>query len=549
VSVLRRYPGSIVAGMAIDDVRREATALLLELADDPYGDVSASVYETGRLVSLCPWLAGHAARVEFLCEQQSEDGTWGRPDGYGLVPTLSATEALLTTLRRAPGDWVADPARVALAAGRGLRALSRWLRPPAAVVVPDTIAVEVLVPALVAQLNAHLDAGFGTWPDGDRLAVPAGMAAGAPAALLARLGAGDAAPAPVPQTWWASLEALGPDMVGAPGVLPEGGAVGCSAAATAAWLGGDRGASGPSVAYLDRLQARLGGPVPGVAPITYFERAWVLSSLAGAGVGGDDVAPHVLDSLDNALGPAGAPAAEGLPPDADDSAGVLTALARHGRARSPDCLFGYRTKGYFACFPGERTPSVSTNAHVLDAIGTGDVADQVAAWLLDQQRPDGSWYDKWHASAYYATHCCVAALADRDDERTVRAVEAAVDWVLATRLDDGSWGRWGGTVEETAYAVQILACASPVAGLGNAVAAGCAYLRATPVTAEHPALWHAKDLYAPLRVVRAARLAALAVGDGYRPSTGSSASSTRRRGRRVAPARTATCGGPTRLGR
>jgi hypothetical protein len=507
-----------------------ATALLREMTDDPVGDVSASVYETARLVSLAPWLSGHDARVQFLCAEQRADGGWGPPDGYALVPTLSATEALLTTLRRAPRH----PARVANAAGRGLRALRRWLRPPAVVAVPDTIAVELVVPALVADINAQLD--------GWQLAVPAGMRPEAPAVLRARL---DRSPATSPQTWWTSLEALGPGAARTACVRPAGGAVGCSAAATAAWLGGSRPAD--SVGYLDSLQTRLGGPVPGVAPITFFERAWVLSSLADAGIQGD-AAPALLDSLEAALGPAGAPAADGLPPDSDDSAGVLAALARYGRTRSADCLLPYRNGQYFTCFPGERTPSVSTNAHVLEALpaepSLAPVADAVATWLLDQQRPDGSWYDKWHASPYYATHCCVLALAGRGP-RARHAADAAAEWVLATQRADGSWGRWGGTVEETAYAVRVLVAARRTA---HAVAAGCAYLRAEPVTARHPALWHAKDLYAPLRVIRAARLTALALGERYRPATGSSVTSTRLRGRRVAPARTGTCGGPRSAG-
>ena len=32
----------------------------------------------------------------------------------------------------------------------------------------------------------------------------------------------------------------------------------------------------------------------------------------------------------------------------------------------------------------------------------------------------------------------------------------AAEWVLATQRPDGAWGRWEGTAEETAYAVQIL---------------------------------------------------------------------------------------------
>jgi halimadienyl-diphosphate synthase len=208
---------------------------------------------------------------------------------------------------------------------------------------------------------------------------------------------------------------------------------------------------------------------------------------------------------------------------------VLTALLRHGRDRAPDCLLGYLTDRHFACFPGERTPSTSTNAHALEAIEWflpthpahrarfARPADLARRWLLETQAADGSWSDKWHASPYYATVCCVQALRLRADPASRRAVGRAVEWVLDTQRRDGSWGRWGATVEETAYAVQILALGlgerrtGGGRDVGRSLSSGAAFLRVRPVTAGHPGLWHAKDLYAPIRVIRAARLSALAM--------------------------------------
>ncbi|MFD0472314.1 hypothetical protein ACFQ0B_31455 [Nonomuraea thailandensis] len=101
------------------NVTREAGALVATLMSTPWGQVSASVYETGRLVTLAPWLIGHRERVHYLLRTQRPDGSWGAPDGYGLVPTLSATEALLT---------------VASGSGEGLtpRTWSTWRRRRAA---------------------------------------------------------------------------------------------------------------------------------------------------------------------------------------------------------------------------------------------------------------------------------------------------------------------------------------------------------------------------------------------------------------------------------
>jgi uncharacterized protein YfaS (alpha-2-macroglobulin family) len=82
--------------------------------------------------------------------------------------------------------------------------------------------------------------------------------------------------------------------------------------------------------------------------------------------------------------------------------------------------------------------------------------------------------------------------------------------VLETQREDGSWGRWGGTTEETAYAMQILLL-TPARheARGRAVARGYDYLRRSHENLDNPPMWHDKDLYQPIAIVRAAVLAAL----------------------------------------
>lgn len=515
--------------MGSGDLRTEerntaAAALVSEISSDEYGAVSPSVYETARVVTLAPWLSGHPQRVRFLLNSHQRDGKWGGPDGYGLVPTLSATEALLTSLRRWQGGSgkTLDYGHMVSAADRGLRALFEWL--PAGARVPDTIAVEIIIPALVAQINAHLDKlgsepmiGLDTWRGSGRLVLPHGMDDD----LLARLRHTVREGHPLPTKLLHSLEAIGPAVRGASFVHPVHGAVGCSPAATAAWLD-DRTAQ-PSVDYLEAAQNRGNGPVPGVTPITVFERAWVLSALTTAGIR-VAVPNELVDSLDASLGQFGAPAGPGLPPDSDDTAATLYVLAQLGRPRSPDCLLTYQVDTYFTCFSAERTPSTSTNAHILQAFGKCPEHDSLqrfhrrallgglSGWLRDSQETDGSWWDKWHASPYYATACCAIALAGYCRDASAGALRRAAEWVLSTQRADGSWGRWCGTYEETAYAVQTLLQTDIAQGdsaVELAAARGCVFLQRSNEHQKHPPLWHDKDLYTPLRVVRAEGLAAL----------------------------------------
>ncbi|MFC4001921.1 prenyltransferase/squalene oxidase repeat-containing protein [Prauserella oleivorans] len=484
------------------------SALLSDMAGDPWGRYSPSIYETGRLVALASSLPGHEARVRFLLERQRSDGSWGGPAEYGLVPTLSATDALLTESRRpGAGTPVTD------AAERGLRALAA--RPPGSG-LPDTVAVEIIVPALVDEVNARLQrAGRaplpmppGTYPD-----------------LFDELRTAVTQGHTLPEKLWHSLETLGPVARRASFVRPvQGGIVGCSPAATAAWFGDEalRDAALPAVQYLRAVQDADGG-VPVAAPLALFERAWVLSLLAETGI--DFRVPRELvDSLHAAFGEDGAAGGLGLPPDVDDTATALHALALLGSPRSLQCLWPYFSGEHFVTFPGERTPSTTSNAHALQAIGASLVPDlpdreryaaaahAVTEWLCANQQADGCWFDKWHASPYYATVCAATALAAYGGATGAPAVRRAVGWLLATQRPDGSWGHYGPTIEETAYAVRTLVrtAAGEVTEHAHAAAArGADYLLAHADDADHPPLWHDKDLYTPLRIVRTEILAAL----------------------------------------
>ncbi|MFI0352453.1 prenyltransferase/squalene oxidase repeat-containing protein [Actinomadura sp. 9N407] len=601
------------------DAAAAAARIVDELIAHPGGRSSPSVYETGRLVSLAPWLAGHAERVRFLLAAQRPDGGWGLPDdGYALTPTLSATDALLSVLVPTPAGQGAHPsapgvppeavpgvpqAELVKAVDEALRMVSGRLLPGLGagtpgdgaadprgggpVEVPDMPAIEHITPYLIELINRRLEAvrahppsGLESWGESGPLRAPAGMTGETASLVRELLDRGTAVPAKLLH----ALEIADGSARAARAVRPEpSGTVGASPAATAAWLGDDRpGDGGPgggdaadrsaALRYLEDTVERHGGPVPVAAPITEFERGWVLSWLARAGIP-LSVPSRMLDEMSASLGGAGTGGGSGLPPDADSSSGVLYALSLLGRPHPPDLLWEYETSTHMCTWQGENGHSITTNAHVLEAFGhymqsTGRggprhaaTVAKVANWLCEQQDADGAWRDRWHASPYYATACAAAALArfgggairvpsgapsDADGgiaNGAAFAAERATRWVLETQRPDGSWGRWDGTPEETAYALHVLLLGPPLADEARpAVARGAAYLRAAMPAAEGPAagpgpvnglvptpvpgakiglttsfiaeanktpLWHDKDTYHPITIVKAVTLAAL----------------------------------------
>ncbi|HEX6468393.1 MAG TPA: hypothetical protein VF069_04805 [Streptosporangiaceae bacterium] len=524
--------------------RLDLAARIRELVDDLVADRDAvagpSAYETGRLVTLAPWLDGHARRIRYLLDSRHADGTWGGPGRYAVVPTLSAVEALLTVLARGEATDAADAVAASgvtagalrTAAGEALRAVAPGPADLAAAGPPPTAGAEMIIAALAADINDHL---------GERRLVPSG----AGEAGLARLRAGG---------WRVPLlahylELVGAGVAGAPEVRPVDGVVCGSAAATAAWLGplaplageaGEAGKAGKAgdaarraaARALAGLQAHHGGPVPAFTSQVYVAQAWSLAHLALAGVGGAVLA-GLRDTLTRALdrpaaAAAGLPGAPGLPADSDTTAVALFALARLGVVRDPEPLWSYDTGEYFVTVRPETEASTATNAHVLMALGEhaagggpaarrcAAAAARVAAWLGDRRRGDGSWLDKWHASPYYATRSCAVALHRHGGPGHAEAVDGAVRWTLATQRADGSWGDPAPTAEETAYAVQTLlhcgirAGQDTTAAAALAAARGCRFLiEGSAWAGPHPPLFHGKDLVAIPNLAGAAVLAAL----------------------------------------
>ncbi|MFB9963929.1 prenyltransferase/squalene oxidase repeat-containing protein [Sinosporangium siamense] len=513
--------------------------MITRLADRPHGEVSASIYETARLVSFAPWLTGHDRRVRHVIDSQRADGGWGGPGDYSLVPTLSATEALLGLLDRSEDSDSLTPA-----IDRGLASAFRRLsdRPSP---LPDTPGVELILLSLVTQVNEHLAAlgerevpGLDQWKGEARLPLPAGVAPETLDAVRARVSSG----ADLPDKFVHLLEVAGPSARRAPAVRPAAtGSVGASPAATAAWLGKDGVAVPESpLRYLESTAADHSWLAPCTYPITTFERSWVLSGLSRAGL--TYAAPaSMVTEMSAALKPLGACTSSGLPMDADTTAVALYTLELLNAQVDPEVLRRYELPTHFCTWPGEEGESVSVNAHVLDVFGAHArrqsrsdhhmTRRKLSWWLLERQEPDGSWTDRWHTSPYYATASCALALDHYGIEApAVRAaVGAAVRWTLDTQRPDGSWGRWYGTAEETAYALHTLLMTRPVTdhrwrgAVDVAVAQGTEFLLARTEAADwlenEPPLWVDKDLYLPAAIVRSSVVTAAHLAQVSSPFT------------------------------
>ncbi|WP_433541468.1 hypothetical protein ACQP10_13620 [Streptosporangium sandarakinum] len=197
-------PGRLPAPGDLPAAARELVAGLLAA---PWGQVSASPYETGRVVSLAPWLSGHAGRIDFLIATQRGDGGWGPPGHHGLVPTLSVVEALLAERRRESSP--ADRELLAKAAARGLELVRAGAVAGREEPLPDMPAIELIVPHLLSLIGDHLAAED---PDtAGRLGPAPGPFPGADGAKLAAVRRWMASGAAVPQKLVHALESAGPE--------------------------------------------------------------------------------------------------------------------------------------------------------------------------------------------------------------------------------------------------------------------------------------------------------------------------------------------------
>ena len=491
------------------DIREKIHQVLRETGSSK---ITRAAYDTSwiaRLGELDRPLSNQA--LNWLSENQLDDGSWGaaKPLYYHdrIVSTLAAMAALTLQGRRSQDRRQIE---------RGQRALEGLSKGATRGLMSDpagaTIAFEYIMPTLLAEVESH---GILSHQDDSVL----GRLTRQRTAKLSKL--------PKRTISRHVTMSFCAEMVGSHELLlldvdnlqEANGSVAYSSAATAFFVINVR----PDQAALTFLnKIAVNGGVPYCAPIDTFEHAWVLWNLALIGSLDNETLALCKPSLDflekfwsNKDGIASI--AELTTKDGDATSMSYHVLKHFGCDINVEGLLSYEENDHFRCFGLEANPSLSTNVHVLGALREAgfDVqhptVQKVLLFLKQAQVGHPFWFDKWHASPYYTTcHAVIAATGYADE-----LVKNAVEWILNTQNEDGSWGFYDDTpsAEETAYCLQALAIWKRD-GKGDeeipadVFAHGANWLKAH-MDDPYPWLWIGKSLYCPELVVESAILSAL----------------------------------------
>ena len=490
------------------NVEAEIHNLLKEVGP---GQMSNNAYDTSwvaRMGDLDRNLSNHA--MGWLSENQLEDGSWGAKDTFyyhdRVICTLGAMIALTQRGRRAQ-----DKVQIE----NGLRALE-WItsgatRGLAADPNGATVGFEMIVPTLVTEAEKL---GI-IKQQGERIL---GRLQRFRTHKLSKLSGKKINKYITPAFSSEMVGVEGKALLDIDNLQESNGSIGNSPSATAFFAMHLKPNDLPALEYIRKWVDEDGG-VPNVAPFDIFEPAWALWNLQLIPDLSESIisaaSPH-LDYLQNhwddkrGIGHA----SEYTPKDSDDSGLVYELLVGFNRQVDINAVLGYEEPELFRCFELEANPSISANIHVLGALrAAGYEAEhpsvqKILKFLETSQTDQRIWFDKWHASPYYATaHGVILGQAYAKS-----LFGPSVKWIMDTQKEDGSWGFYKSTAEETAYSLQAL-CVWKRNG-GNVprgqIKRGLAWLEEHAEPSYEP-LWIGKALYAPRLVVRATILSAIAL--------------------------------------
>jgi halimadienyl-diphosphate synthase len=298
-------------------------------------------------------------------------------------------------------------------------------------------------------------------------------------------------------------------------VQEANGSVAASPSATSYFV---RKTGAPSaMEYIRKVVTEAHGAVPTVAPIDIVELGWSLYNLYLVNECYPPEAAPCHRQLEHLWSSRGVAYSRFFSaPDLDDTAVAFAALSRAGRQPDPAVFASFEKDDHFQCFPYERDPSVSVHVHLLDALSVcADFPEKprmvrkAIDFLRRTQVYGAFWFDKWHTSPYYTTtHAINVALDIAPD-----LVGDGIAWLVQTQRPDGSWGALKGTAEETAYALQALVAYQRRGGKVRpaTLQQGAVFLEQSVERRNvgYPLLWVSKTLYSPKWVVHSAVLGAM----------------------------------------
>lgn len=496
-------------------LQQRMTALLRSMGS---GYMSPSAYDTAwlaRLGEMEPEMSSRA--LAWLRDNQLPDGSWGTPEFEYAHDRLICTLAAMIALTHHGENG--DAQRVAHAH----ETLQGWIEALPDDDAGETIGFEMIIPTL---LDDGKDLGIINVNDGSILYTLAAQrtrkVTSLPSYMINRN-----------VTVAFSSEMVGLDaqiLLDKANLQEANGSIAYSPAATAFYALYVNKGNRAAMDYLHSISKD--GSAPNNGPIDVFEVAWVLWNLALTGPLDEATLalcqPH-LDFLESAWMPGwGAAACRGFSlVDGDDSSVVFKVLTAFGRKSDLNAIQRYEVDNHYLCFPYESNPSISTNIHILGALKAAGLptenasVQKVLEFLRATRIEDRYWYDKWHVSPYYPTVHAIINSMDYAPELAVPAIE----WLLETQNEDGSWGYYVPTAEETAYCLQALLgwkrARRRLNGKAGVPIQADVLLRAEGWLREHmedayPMLWIGKSLYSPDRVIEGTILSTLIMAEQER---------------------------------
>ncbi len=488
----------------IVNLREEVHKLLRKIGP---GHMMSTAYDTAwiaRLSELGEQIG--ALALEWLRENQLPDGAWGAPQPVYAHDRVISTLAAMNALARR--GRAADRERLR----RAEDALEYYIAQLHTDMAGETIGFEMIVPTLLHEAKSlgaiHRDEMHVI---NKLMPRRASKLAVLPKKMISRF-----------VTVAFSAEMAGPDgmaLLDVDHLREKDGSVSYSPSATAYYALYIRRNDKNTLEYLRRIAPT--GAAPNVSTFDIFEQAWTLWNLALiANLDSDSVQlcrPH-LDFMQKAWVPGeGAGfAADYAPKDGDETSLVYEVLTHYGRKVDLEAVLSYEEPDNFRCFALESSPSVSANVHILSALRcAGFEANhpsvrKIMRFLEVAKNERPFLLDKWHASPYYVTSHAIIACAGYNDA----LVQNAVQWIVDTQRQDGSWGYFIPTAEETAYCLQALAIWNRNGGQAprQILKTGATWLK-DHIEPPYPPLWIGKCLYCPEMVNKSAILSALILVD------------------------------------